>query len=196
MATGENSFGMSFDPEQWAELEKFLEEIPANVGQNAMAAALKKGGEKIQKSAVSIIASERVTKTKSRAGRSKLAKSMAEATGITGSLLSKKIKVHVIKKYQPNFFKVMVGVKIDQKGSRKTEPYYAHMVEFGHRFVSANGTDTGRRYSGMGYMTRAFNSNVEIVKADLFSSIVNELEKRWKRIPAKSRPQLDFGKLR
>lgn len=191
-----NSFGLEFDIRQWSELEKFLEEIPGNVGQNAMVEAMRKGGELIQKSAQNILAMSRLEPPRSRAGRSSLAKGMAEAAGISGSLLSKNIKVHVTKKYQPYFFKVMIGIKIDKKGTRKTEPYYAHMIEFGHRIVGRDGKDTGKRYPAMGFMTQAFSLNQPIVQAQMFSSIVNELEKRWKRIPSKSRPQLDFSRLR
>lgn len=192
----ENQFNMAFDANQWKQLEEVLKALPGNVGQNAMVAALKSGGERIKKTAQNILASERKLPPRTRAGRSGIAKKIATESGISGSLLSKSIKVHAIKKYQPNFFKVMVGVKINRSGTRKTEAYYAHMIEFGHRIVTPDGRDTGRRYPAMGYMTKAFSMNLARNEYELFDSIVDELEKRWKRIPNKSRPQLDFGKFR
>jgi hypothetical protein len=196
MSSDKNSFGMHFDPAQWNELVKVLEELPANVGQNAMVAALKNGGERIQKSAQSVLASSRQKPPRAKGSRTKISKLIASETGLSTSLLSKSIKVRAVKKYQPNFFKVTIGVKINRSGTRQSESYYAHMIEFGHRIFDFHGKDTGRRYPAMGYMTKAFNMNLEKNKNELFHSIINELEKRWKRIPSKTRPNINFGKLK
>lgn len=152
-----SEFGFAIDQNEWKEFIKMANDLPAKVGQQAFSVAVNDGVDKILTSMRSIISNSAENET---------------------GLLSKSLNRRRKRKYEPMFWHGSVAISVGKK--RGDGAYYWHMVEYGHRIVTASRRDTGGRTRAMRFAISAFEQNKISVTAAFASKAKSVLQKYFK----------------
>lgn len=171
-----DEFEFTFDLNQWKTFFETVQELPANVGQNAFKAAMRRGLERIQWSA-----------------KSELGMKTSGSPYTTGRLMNA-IKIKQTSKYQPYFWKGSVYIPEGKTREDKSGAYYAHMVEFGHKLTKT--TKSGsfkkkvvvRNIPPYSFMRNGIKLAEDHVIQNFRRNAMIEIEKRWNRLPVAQRP--------
>lgn len=151
-------FGFVIDKAEWDQVIAMAKQLPAKVGQQAMNKVVNDGIEAIMQSMRLIIGAE-----------------AENPTGNLSRMLHKKRK----RKYEPSFWHGAVAVNVGK--TRKDGAFYWNMVEHGHRVVTPQKKDTGKRVQAMRYAINAFELNKGRVVGDFARNVRAVIEKEFKK---------------
>lgn len=102
---------------------------------------------------------------------------------VVDGLLKSRIKLFPTK-YSP-VTGMILGVKMNPGGTRETEPYYAHMVEYGHRIVTPGKKDTGKSTQPRPFMRPAWDTQKDVVTKRFMESAKRKFEQEVARLSKK-----------
>lgn len=151
-------FSFDIDPQEWATVIAMCKELPAKVGQNAFRRSIKEG--------LDIVLGSMQKNIQQRA---------EDPTGLLERSLTTKFK----RKYEPSFWHGAVAVNTGKK--RGDGAFYWNMVEHGHRIVTFNKIDTGRRVKAMQYAISAYETNKTAIVSDFTVRAKAEIQRSFNR---------------